>query len=133
MPPDPDQIEAGKLRYLATFNAPPEGTHDQNSYGRSEDAPKKQFQAWVGLEEHAGVEFVSADQVQANVVYLVTMRWGLLALALRASWQLVINWPGPGTAPVTRTFELQEPPRDPTGRRRKLTFRVKESTKATGG
>jgi hypothetical protein len=133
MPFDRDAIEAGKLRYLATFNAPPGGTHNQDSYGVSQDTPQKEFTAYVQLEAHDGVELVSAEQVQANVVYLVTMRWGLLALALRASWQVTINWPGPGTAPVTRTFELQEPPKDPGGRRRKLTFRVKESTKTTGG
>ncbi len=127
---DPDRIEAGKLRYLAGFLEPPGPTENQDTYGQTLDKPAPVFQAWVSLEAEQGIELVTGMQFQANVTYVVTMRWFQQAMNLRASWEMTLPWP---TVKTPRTFELLEPPRDLSGRRKKLTFRVKESTKTTGG
>ena len=135
VPYDPDEIKAGKLRYLATFLEPPGATQNQNTFGRPQDAPAAALQAYVSLEGVDGLELISAEQLQVHVVYVVTCRWSPRVLAVRAGWEMTINWPlqPTGSSVVTRTFELKEPPQDKTGRRRRLTFKVVESTKTTGG
>ena len=137
--PDPDKIEAGKLRYLASFYQPAASTAAPvDTFGHSTAPPTPVFQAYVSLEAEQGLELVTGDQVQAHVTYMVEMRWSPTALNLRKSWQMTLTWPQlnlplQGQTPTVRTFELLEPARDPPGRRRKLVFRVVESTKSTGG
>jgi len=126
---DPDAIDMRKIRYLASFLAPPDAVQGhQNTLGRPQDPPAVQFQAYVSIEGQEGLELLVAEQKQAHAVYLISTRWSLKALGLKPSWQMTVSWPGAtsGAPATTRTFELQEPPRDMTGGRRKLWFKVKE-------
>ena len=107
-----NEVQAGRLRKRLTFTAPPgpdDVTIDSHGQTRPTNDPKGTL--WGSVEAVGGREFWQAQEGQVLFTHKVEIRFSGFAQQIGKNWQ--VNYEG-------HVLNIQLPPRDPDGRRRKL-------------